>query len=307
MLLSGVIPANILPLTTDLDIDETAYRVHLEALVSTPGVRGLTCNGHAAEVASLDREERRRAVAVAVDQVAGRVPVVSGVYAENHLQAATLAKDAEAEGADALLLFPLNALLFDAGGAAAVHHVERISEAVRLPLVAFLYPAWTNLQYDLDTFLRICEIPTVTAVKDWSLDIRVHESYHNALRETGRSISYLTSFSTNLLPALALGADGILSGHGSVIAGLQAELFDAVREGRMAEAHGVYERIQLLTSVVYRSPMANMYARMKEQLRMLGHETGTAVRPPLWQVDADERTRLRDALVNAGLPVGVPA
>lgn len=307
MRLTGVIPANILPLTTDLGIDEAAYRSHLEALVSTPGVTGLTCNGHAAEVASLDRDERRRTVALAVEQVAGRVPVVSGIYAENHLQAAELARDAAAEGADALLVFPLNALLFDAGGEAGRRHIEAIAEAVRLPLVVFLYPAWTNLQYDLDTFLRICEIPAVTAIKDWSLDIRVQETYQRALRESGRPITYLTSFSTNLLPALILGADGILSGHGSVIAGLQAELFDLVRDGRMADAQAVYDRIQKLTAVVYRSPMANMYSRMKEHLRMLGYELTTAVRPPLWRVDDTERTRLGDALSAAGMHAKVPA
>lgn len=303
MRIGGVIPANILPLTPELEIDEPAYRAHLEALVTTPGVRGLTCNGHAAEVASLDRDERRRALAVAVEQVAGRVPVISGVYAENHLQGAQLAKDAEVEGADGLLIFPLNALLFDAGGSAAVRYVEGIAEAVQLPLVVFLYPRWTNLQYDLDTFLRICEIPTVVAVKDWSLDIRLQETYRHALRELGRPISYLTSFSTNLLPSLALGADGILSGHGSVIAGLQAELFDAVRGGRMDDARAVYDRVQVLTAVIYRSPMANMYARMKEHLRMLGHELNPGVRPPLWQVDEAERRELRDALVRAGLVI----
>jgi 4-hydroxy-tetrahydrodipicolinate synthase len=307
MRLTGVIPANILPLTSDLAIDEAAYRSHLETLVSTPGVGGLTCNGHAAEVASLDREERRRALALAVEQVAGRVPVVSGIYAENHLHAAAQARDAEAEGADALLVFPLNALLFDAGGEAGRRHIEAIAEAVRLPLVVFLYPAWTNLQYDLDTFLRICEIPSVTAIKDWSLDIRVHETYQRALRETGRPISYLTSFSTNLLPALTLGADGILSGHGSVIAGMHAELFDSIRDGRMGDARAVYERIQVLTAVTYRSPMANMYARMKEHLRMLGHELTAAVRPPLWHVDDTERKHLSEALAAAGLHARVPA
>lgn len=302
MLLSGVIPANLLPLTAELAIDEPAYRAHLRSLVSTPGVRGLTANGHAAEVSALSRSERRHALAVATETVDGQVPVISGIYAENHRQAVDLATDAAAEGADALLVLPPNVLLFDAGGEAARTYFEEIASAVDLPLMLFLYPASTSMQYDQDTFLRICEIPAVTAVKDWSLDIRVAENYRRALLQVGRPISWLTSFSTNLLPALAVGADGILSGHGSVIAGLQVELFDAMAGGRLTDARSAYERIQVLTAVTYRSPMANMYARMKEHLAMLGHPVGTAVRPPLWRVEDGERGQLRHALHAAGLP-----
>ena len=59
---SGVMPANLLPFRADLAIDEPAYRRHLKWLVDTPGVTGIVANGHAAEVASLSREERRHAL-----------------------------------------------------------------------------------------------------------------------------------------------------------------------------------------------------------------------------------------------------
>jgi 4-hydroxy-tetrahydrodipicolinate synthase len=47
---SGVMPANILPFTADLAIDETAYRRHLRWLAETRGVTGVVVNGHASEV-----------------------------------------------------------------------------------------------------------------------------------------------------------------------------------------------------------------------------------------------------------------
>src|SRR5258708_22204152 len=71
---SGIMPANILPFRADLSIDEPAYRKHLRWLADTPGVTGIVANGHAAEVASLSREERRRTLAGALDQVAGAGP-----------------------------------------------------------------------------------------------------------------------------------------------------------------------------------------------------------------------------------------
>jgi len=74
---SGIMPANILPFKADLSVDEPAYRRHLRWLADTPGVTGIVANGHAAEVASLSREERTRTLAVALDEVAGACPIVA--------------------------------------------------------------------------------------------------------------------------------------------------------------------------------------------------------------------------------------
>src|SRR5437667_246778 len=91
---SGIMPANILPFKADLSIDEPAYRKHIKWLADTPGVTGIVANGHAAEVASLSREERKRTLAVALNEVAGACPIVAGVYTDGTAEA----------GRDALLL-----------------------------------------------------------------------------------------------------------------------------------------------------------------------------------------------------------
>src|ERR1043166_5911243 len=84
---SGTMPANILPFTADLAIDEAAYRAHLRWLADTRGVTGIVANGHAAEVSSLTREERKRALAIALDEIAGKLPVVAGVYSDGTAEA----------------------------------------------------------------------------------------------------------------------------------------------------------------------------------------------------------------------------
>lgn len=299
--LSGVIPANILPFDEEGRIDAGEYRRHLTWLAGTPGVSGITCNGHAGEVAALDRGERRRAVAIAAETMAGRLPLIAGIYAENSAQAISLARDAQSEGADALLVMPPNALIFDGRPDMAYRHHAELASAVGLPLVVFVYPAWTRMQYDTGTLIRICEIPNVVAVKEWSLDICVLERNLRAVRDLGRPVSVLSSFSTSLLPSLVLGADGILSGHGSVIADLQAGLLRAVGDGDLAGARTTYRRIQMLTAAVYRSPMGDMYTRMKEQLVMLGRQQRAVVRPPLCALSFQEREELRTVLVRAGL------
>lgn len=301
MRLMGAIPANVLPFTPDREIDEAAYREHLDWLASIPGVGGLTCNGHAGEVASLDRRERRRATVIAVETVANRVPVICGVYSEDEHDAAEKAKDAEVDGADALLIMPPNSLAYEDSLDSALRQFTHIASAVSLPLVVFVYPEWTGMHYSPQLLARLCSIDSVVAVKEWSLDIHAHERNLEVVRSANHWVSMLSSFSTHLLPALVVGADGILSGHGSVIAPLQVDLFAAVSADDLNKAREAYRRIQRLTRVVYRDPMPNMYARMKEQLVMLGHSLSTAVRPPLRPVSDEEKCQLRGALVDAGL------
>jgi 4-hydroxy-tetrahydrodipicolinate synthase len=302
--LSGTIPANILPMRADLSVDVPAYRKHLDHLVTTQGVTAVVCNGHAAEVTSLDRTERAQAVAVAAETVAGRVPVIAGVHADNYRDAVEAARSARTEGADALLVFPAPVLCLGGDQEMGYRHVAKIASAVELPIVLFSYPSFTGMAYQDETLARLCELDSVVAVKEWSLDLRKHERTVEIVRGCGHPVALLTSFSTNLLPALVSGADGILSGHGSVIADLQAQLLSHVDSHDLAAARALYDRILLLTKVIYRDPMANMYARMKEHLIMLGHEMSPAVRPPLEQVSNTERAELRAALVTAGLVDG---
>ena len=66
---SGVIPANLLPFKPDYTFDEDNYRRHLTWLADVDGVTAITVNGHAAEVSSLERDERRQALAIALDEV----------------------------------------------------------------------------------------------------------------------------------------------------------------------------------------------------------------------------------------------
>src|SRR2546426_195994 len=103
---SGIMPANLLPFTSDLAIDEPAYRPHLRWLVDTRGVTGIVANGHASEVSSLNREERTRSLAIALDEVGGACSVVAGIYSDGTREAVELARDARAAGAAGVLVFP---------------------------------------------------------------------------------------------------------------------------------------------------------------------------------------------------------
>ena len=300
---SGVMPANILPFTADLAIDEPAYRRHLRWLCDTRGVTGIVANGHAAEVSSLTREERKRALAVALDEVAGACPVIAGVYSDGTQEAVELAKDAKRAGAAGVLVFPPTLFMWGAQVKPdmVIRHFSEIAERADLPIIVFEYPPASGIGYAPQTLARLAEIPQVVAVKDWSNEIVALEANLRALRATGRPVALLSSFTMSLMASFLLGADGAISGMGSVAADLQAELFAACQKGDLDGARSVNDRLAPLVSVFYAPPFVDMHNRMKEALVLLGRIPAAHVRPPLTPVSAAERAAIRQALVASGL------
>ncbi|HEY7495183.1 MAG TPA: dihydrodipicolinate synthase family protein [Candidatus Tectomicrobia bacterium] len=300
---SGMIPANLLPFMPDYAIDEDNYRRHLAWLANVPGVTAITVNGHAAEVSSLTRQERRQALAIALDEVGSRLPLITGIYTDSTLEAVELARDARAEGASGLLVFPPSLFMWGAQLRPEMpwRHFATIAEAVDLPLVVFQYPPASGLGYTPETLMQLTEIPQVVAVKEWSNDILAFERNLRAIRATGRPVAVLSSFTMSLMASFVLGADGAISGMGSVAADLQAELFAHVQRGDLAAARLVNDRLEPLVRVFYAPPFLDMHNRMKEALALLGRIRQAVVRPPLQPVGEAEHQQISRALVQAGL------
>jgi len=299
---SGVMPANILPFRADLAIDEPAYRRHLRWLADTRGVTGLVVNGHASEVSSLSREERRHSLAVALDEIAGRCPVVAGIYSDGTAEAVELTRDAKAAGAAGALVFPPTLFMWGAQlkPDMAVRHFTEVA-AVGLPIIVFEYPPASGIGYAPETLARLAQIPQVAGVKDWSSEIVAFERNLRALRATGRPVAVLSSFTMSLMASFLLGADGAISGMGSVAADLQAELFEACGKGDLDGARRINDRLDPLVRVFYAPPFVDMHNRMKEALVLLGRIPAAHVRPPLTPVAPAEREAIRRALVESGL------
>jgi len=300
---SGTMPANLLPFTAELAIDEVAYRKHLRWLADTRGVTGIVANGHAAEVSSLTREDRKRALAIALDEIAGACPIVAGVYADGTAEAVDLARDARAAGAAGVLVFPPTLFMWGAQlkPDMVLRHFSEIAGRADLPIIVFEYPPASGIGYAPETLGRLCEIPQVAGVKDWSNEIVAFERNLRAIRATGRPVAVLSAFTMSLMASFLLGADGAISGMGSVTADLQAELFAACQKGDLEGARAINERLEPLVSVLYAPPFVDMHNRMKEALVLLGRIPAAHVRPPLTPVSPSEREAIRRAVEAAGL------
>ncbi len=298
----GVIPALLLPFFDDLSIDEASYRAHVRDVSSTPGISAITINAHASEVGSCTFEEQRRILEMTIEEVGDRVPVVHGVYADGSLQAQEIARMATRGGASALLVFPPGIMTFGQRPEMAVEHFKRIADASPLPIILFQYPLAGGQGYPLATLLKVFEqVPSVRAIKDWSANPQLHERQTRVLQSLDPAVHVLTTHSSWLLSSLVLGCHGLLSGSGSVIALLQAQLFAAVQAGDLMHARSIANRIFPTAEVFYTEPWVDMHNRMKEALVLLGKLPRAVVRPPLMKISAEEIGRIREALVKAQL------
>ena len=294
----GVIPAVLLPFHDDLSIDEASYRAHLRDVASVQGLSAITVNAHASEVASCTFDEQRRILEISKEEL--DLPIVNGVYADGSLEAARIARMASDGGAAALLVFPPAIYSFGQRPEMAVAHFKRIADATDLPLILFQYPLAGGQGYPLATLEKIFDaVPSVKAIKDWCANPQLHERQIRVLQS--RSVNVLTTHSSWLLSSLVLGCNGLLSGSGSVIADLQAQLFRAVQNHELEKARQIHARITPTAEVFYAEPWVDMHNRMKEALVLLGRLPRAVVRPPLVKLPGEEIARIRAALLAAGL------
>src|SRR5215467_2864153 len=298
----GVIPAVLLPFHEDLSIDEPSFRAHLRDVGAVQGLSAITVNAHSTEVASCTPDEQRRVMEIAGEELGDRLPIVHGVWADGSLVAARIARQAEAGGASALLVFPPAPFTLGQSAEMVLAHFKTIADATDLPLIVFQYPLATGQGYPAATLERLFEeVPTIRAIKDWTPLVPQHESQIRSLQSRARPINVLSTNSAWLLSSLVLGCNGLLSGSGSVIADLQAKLYRAVRANDLQTAKAINDRIWPTAEVFYSEPWVDMHNRMKEALVLLGKLPRATVRPPLVKIPQSEIERIRKALVAAGL------
>ncbi len=302
--LEGVIPATLLAFDKDYQINEKASRKHIKECAVTNGISAITVNGHSSEIHACDFEEQKRILSFSLEEVGDFMPIINGVYADGSIEAAKIAKMSYKTGASALLCFPPQSMAM--GGhlrpEMAVEHFKRIADATDLPLICFNYPSSGNLTYPFDTLLTLFEaVPTIKAIKDWSNDPMVHEKHIKTFQNLSNPVNVLTTHSSWLMSSLVMGAKGLLSGAGSVIASLQVEMFNAVKAKDLQSAQRINDQIFPLTQAFYSPPFLDMHNRMKEVLVLTGKMEEAIVRPPLMKISQKEIFNLKKAIKQSRL------
>lgn len=218
-------------------VDTRALGVLVDRLANA-GVDSVSVLGSTGTYAYLDRDQRNRAVAAAVEAAAGRVPIVAGVGALRTSWSRELAVAAEGAGAAGLLLAPMSyAKLSDRE---VVDHFKAVAGATDLPICIYNNPGTTNFEFSYELIVELSEVPGIAAVKMPPRDDEGYAIEIHRLRERGGDglkIGYSGDWCA--APAFLAGAD---AWH-SVVAGILPE--PAVRLTRAAMAGDADETTRL--------------------------------------------------------------
>jgi 4-hydroxy-tetrahydrodipicolinate synthase len=297
--LNGLIPATVMPMTGDGQIDEPALRSYIGWIVEQ-GPVALAINVDTGEGPHLNHDEKTRVLRIVRDVT--DIPIVAGLAGPSTDAAVRQARDFRDAGANALLVFPIPAYLSEPLDVRVPVEYHRAIADVGLPLVLFqLQPALGGVNLEPDTLRAMASVEGVVAIKEASFDARRFVDTVNVLADLDRPITMLTGNDNFILESFILGATGALIGFGAVMTREQVDMIRAWQDGRIDDARALGKRVQRLADVVFARPVGDYRVRLKECLRILGVLENAHVRRPLMPLGDAERAHLTTVLAEVGL------
>jgi 4-hydroxy-tetrahydrodipicolinate synthase len=230
----GVFPAVTTQFNEDFSIDIDATQRVQDALVND-GVNALIVLGTCGENNSLDADEKRAVVKAAVEAVNGRVPVICGVSEFDTRRAAAFARDAEALGADGLMVLP--AMVYVPKPHELVAHFKGVAASTGLPIMLYNNPPAYRVSISNDNLAELAAVPNIKAVKESAPDSRRFTDLHNAF---GDRFDIFAGLDDVALEGLMLGAKGWVSGLTSAFPQESVALVAAAERGDWMEARRIY-------------------------------------------------------------------
>ncbi|RYB06629.1 dihydrodipicolinate synthase family protein [Lichenibacterium ramalinae] len=258
------------------------------------GIHGLIPLGSTGEFLSLSEDERVAVAETVVRTAAARVPVLIGTGAEDTREAVRLSRQAEALGADGVMVIP--PFYSTPTDDEIVRHYRTIGEAVGIPVMVYNNPATANVDLRPELVARIAECETCRYIKESTLEVtRVRD----IIRLCG---DRMTVFGGILgFESFVEGAQGWVAVASNVAPGPLATLFSLVAdEGRVKDAHALYLR---WLPVIEAVGGQRYVAASKALLGHMGLDVGLP-RPPRMPLPAEVDAAMA-ALVNGfGLRFG---
>ena len=234
---TGCGTALVTPFTSSGAVDEAAVRRLAKRQVDA-GIHFLVPCGTTGEAPTLSAAERRRVVELVVDEVAGRVPVLAGAGGYDTKEVIEAAKEMQSAGASGLLsVTPYYNKPTPDG---LVRHYQAIAEATPLPIVVYNVPGRTGCNVDPGTLARLTTIPHLVAVKEASGNMT---QICEVMRAVPPEFIVLSGDDALTLPAMAVGARGIVSVASNELPAEMTQLVEAAEANDFTYAREIHARL----------------------------------------------------------------
>ena len=288
---TGAAIAIITPFNADgsINYDRLGELIDFQIENSTDAI--VIC-GTTGEASTMTDEEHIECIRYTVERTAGRVPVIAGTGSNDTRYAVELSKEAEAVGADALLIVtPYYNKTTQKG---LYLHCKAVADAVNIPIILYNIPGRTGMGFDISTVKELAKLKNIAAIKEASGNI----SYTAKLiAECGDDIDVYSGNDDMIVPIMSLGGKGVISVLSHVIPKETHQMAQLCLDNDFAAASKLQlDYLDLINALFIEvNPIP-----VKEAVNMMGTDVGPC-RMPLCEMSDEHKAVLRSALENHGL------
>ncbi len=288
---TGSAIAIITPMNDDFSVNYDVLGEMIDNQIEN-GTDAIVICGTTGEASTMTDEEHLECIRFAVERTAKRVPVIAGTGSNDTAYAVKLSKEAEAVGADALLVVtPYYNKTTQRG---LIAHFTAIADAVNIPLILYNIPGRTGMNIEVATIKELAKHKNICAVKEASGNI----SYAAKLiAECGDMIDVYSGNDDMIVPLMSLGAKGVISVLSHVLPKETHDMVQYCLDNNFAEA----TKLQ----IEYLGLINNLFIEVnpipvKEAVNMMGVKAGPC-RLPLCEMSDEHKNILRTSLEKHGL------
>jgi len=281
-----VLVALVTPMTADGEVDWDATERLMDDVI-TSGADGIVVTGTTGETSTLTDAEKLKLVEVGKSVASGRAKIITGGGSNETAHAIDLYKKSEKAGADGIMVVtPYYNKPTQAG---ILTHFRLIADSTDLPVIAYDIPGRTGVPIKYETFLRLAKHPNIVAVKDAKGDF---SEVSRVMNQT--DLIYFSGDDANALPALSIGASGLIGVTANIAAGPYRTIVDAVNRGDLTTATEQHKKLEPLVRAVMTHVPGTVST--KYILHGLGRISSPRVRLPLVGPEEWEAAIIEDEL-----------
>jgi 4-hydroxy-tetrahydrodipicolinate synthase len=288
-MITGSLVAIVTPMHEDGRLDLARFRKLIDWHIAE-GTSAIVVVGTTGESPTVDFDEHKELIRVAVEHSNGRLPIIAGTGGNSTAEAIELSASAAKNGATASLsVVPYYNKPTQEG---LYQHFRKIAETVDLPMILYNVPVRTVTDMTNDTVLRLAQVPGIIGIKDATANIE-----RGLIKRAPRNFAVYSGEDGGALGLILLGGQGVISVTANVAPRLMAEMCSAALVGDVKKAREINFRLITLHQRLF---VETSPAPVKWAMAQMGLiEPG--LRLPLVPLSDHCYDTVREALSEAGI------
>jgi 4-hydroxy-tetrahydrodipicolinate synthase len=281
--LIGTGTALITPFNNDHSIDFDALSRIIEQQIAG-GTNYFVMLGTTGESATLSNEEKSAVVSHIKKANAGRLPLVLGVGGNNTSDVVEQLKSLDTDGLTAIL--SVSPYYNKPNQQGIIYHYNEVANASPLPIILYNVPGRTGSNMTASTQLELAKHPNIVATKEASGNM---EQVMSILKDKPSEFLVISGDDALTFPILACGGSGVISVINHIFPRTFSGMVKSALHGDFAAAKTAHELVLESSIAIFADGSPGGIKTMLNEKQLCG----TAVRPPLWQVNAQVDQNLR--------------